>query len=122
MRSSVAVVAKRLATPKQEGASEKPQKSRVVRVKLRDLEAVLPADQLQPGRGRGGALTGALQQLVWSIKTLYGVPAPSLRLLEDDRAALGISSNPEYLQWLLMRRAAELDRNAGTDAVSQRHE
>lgn len=122
MRSSVAVVAKRLTHSKQEGMAGAPQKGRVVRVKLRDLEAVLPADQLQPGRGRSGALTGALQQLVWSIKTLYGVPAPSLRLLENDRSAQGISSNPEYLHWLLMRRAAELDRNAGTDAVSQRRE
>lgn len=120
MRSTVT---KRPASSTQEGA-EAPQKARarVVRVKLKDLEAVLPADQLQPNRGRSGALTGALQQLVWSIKTLYGVPAPSLRLLENDRSAQGISSNPEYLHWLLMRRAAELDRNAGTDAVSQRRE
>lgn len=42
MRSSVAVVAKRLTHSKQEGVAGAPQKGRVVRVKLRDLEAVLP--------------------------------------------------------------------------------
>lgn len=85
---------------------------RIVRVHLKDLEPLVPVGQLHPVRGRGGLLTASLRKLLEQLRTLFGLPQPLAKLLADECRQLGIDSNTQYLQWLVLRRAAELQRAA----------
>lgn len=85
---------------------------RFVRVHLKDLEPLVPDGQLRPVRGRGGLVTASLRKLLEQLRTLFGLPQPLAKLLADERKQLGIDSNTQYLQWLVLRRAAELQRAA----------
>lgn len=92
---------------------------RFVRVHLKDLEPLVPDGQLRPVRGRGGLVTASLRKLLEQLRTLFGLPQPLAKLLADERKQLGIDSNTQYLQWLVLRRAAELQR-ASTPSDSSR--
>lgn len=74
---------------------------------------------VQPNRrGPGGQVTAAVRRLLADLTSLFGVPAPMKKLLEEDRAALGIATNAQYLQWLVLQRASAL---AASDASADRN-
>ncbi len=69
-------------------------------------------------RGPGGQVTAAVRRLLGDLTSLFGLPAPMRKLLEEDRAALGISTNTQYLQWLVLQRASALAKSAEADSRS----
>jgi hypothetical protein len=75
------------------------------------IQSVFPGVSLKV-RGPGGQVTAVVRKLLLDLSSLFGLPAPMRKLLEQDRAAQGITTNTQYLQWLVLQRAAELAKSA----------
>ncbi|MFT3714029.1 MAG: hypothetical protein QM817_40730 [Archangium sp.] len=57
------------------------------------------------GRGaRRGDLITALRRVITDSGTFFGLPAPARARLEQDMAALKLTSQRDYIVWLLMER------------------
>ncbi|MDX2015842.1 MAG: hypothetical protein SFW67_36950 [Myxococcaceae bacterium] len=85
---------------------------RFIKLPVGVLRSVFPDLPPKSGPGRGGELTAAVRRVFLDLTNFFGVPAPMRRLLEEDRASQGIASNLQYVQWLTLQRAAELERRA----------
>mgnify|MGYP000331914077 CR=1 FL=1 len=88
-----------------------------LKLPLSSIQSAFPGVPLNV-KGPGGQVTAAVRRLLADLTSLFGLPAPMQKLLEEDRSKLGIATNAQYLQWLVLQRASALAASAERDGRS----
>lgn len=97
-----------------ESGPAEPRSICTLKLPFSSIQSAFPG--VQPNRrGPGGQVGAVVRRLLADVTSLFGVPAPMRKLLEEDQVALGITTNTQYLQWLVLQRASALAAAAGRD-------